>query len=162
MAPDINPSLPVVGQPNSSEEVKIPTALSQLVAAVNDVDSAQIKDGSRPPTSRRSRRGRRSRSARPTFLAPLRRSTTRTRWGWSTSPLRRGHSPTGATSDGTTLGTMPAGYRPGSTQYFPLQPAHGDLFGGLTLSIIAAGVVALVQNQGGGPNQTYSPFVHWE
>lgn len=44
MSPDINPSLPIVGQPDSSEEPKIVTALSQLIAAVNDVDSAQIQD----------------------------------------------------------------------------------------------------------------------
>lgn len=44
MAPDINPSIPIVGQPNSSEEPKVVTALTQLVAAVNDVDSAQIQD----------------------------------------------------------------------------------------------------------------------
>jgi hypothetical protein len=43
--PDISPSIPVVGQPNSTEEPKIVTALTQLVAAVNDVDSAQITDG---------------------------------------------------------------------------------------------------------------------
>jgi hypothetical protein len=43
--PDINPSIPVVGQPDATEEPKIVTALTQLVAAVNDVDSAQITDG---------------------------------------------------------------------------------------------------------------------
>jgi hypothetical protein len=40
MAPDINPSIPIAGQPNSSEEPKIVTALTQLVAAVNNVDWA--------------------------------------------------------------------------------------------------------------------------
>jgi hypothetical protein len=43
--PDINPSIPVIGQPDSTEEPKVVTALTQLVAAVNDVDSAQITDG---------------------------------------------------------------------------------------------------------------------
>jgi len=43
--PDISPSIPVVGQSNATEEPKIVTALTQLVAAVNDVDSAQITDG---------------------------------------------------------------------------------------------------------------------
>lgn len=42
MSPDISPSIPVVGQPNSTEEPKLVTALTQLVAAVNDVDSAQL------------------------------------------------------------------------------------------------------------------------
>jgi hypothetical protein len=41
----INPSIPVVGQPNSSEEPKIVTALTQLVGAVNNIDSSQIVDG---------------------------------------------------------------------------------------------------------------------
>lgn len=43
--PKINPSLPVVGQPDSTEEPKIVTALSQLVSAVDNVDSDQIADG---------------------------------------------------------------------------------------------------------------------
>jgi hypothetical protein len=43
--PDINPSIPVVGQPDATEEPKIVTALTQIVAALNDVDSAQITDG---------------------------------------------------------------------------------------------------------------------
>jgi hypothetical protein len=42
---DINPSLPVVGQPDSTEEPKIVTALTQLIAAVNNVDTDQITDG---------------------------------------------------------------------------------------------------------------------
>lgn len=45
MSPQINPSIPIAGQPNLSEEPKIVTALSQLVAAVNNVDAAQIVDG---------------------------------------------------------------------------------------------------------------------
>lgn len=43
--PDINPSIPVVGQPNSTEEPKVVTALTQLIAAVNNVDTDQIADG---------------------------------------------------------------------------------------------------------------------
>lgn len=45
MCPDINPSIPIVGQPNSSEEPKVVNALTQLVGAVNNVDSDQIADG---------------------------------------------------------------------------------------------------------------------
>jgi hypothetical protein len=41
----VNPSLPVVGQPDATEEPKIVTALSQIVGAVNNVDSSQITDG---------------------------------------------------------------------------------------------------------------------
>lgn len=44
--PDINPALPIIGQPDATEDPKVVTALTQLVAAVNDVDSAQIADGS--------------------------------------------------------------------------------------------------------------------
>ncbi len=43
--PDINPSLPQVGQPDSTEEPKVVTALTQLIAAVNNVDTDQIEDG---------------------------------------------------------------------------------------------------------------------
>jgi hypothetical protein len=43
--PDIAPSLPVVGQPDATEAPKIVTALSQLIAAVNNVDTDQIADG---------------------------------------------------------------------------------------------------------------------
>jgi microcystin-dependent protein len=43
--PDINPSIPIIGQPDATEEPKVVTALSQLIAAVNDVDSDQIQDG---------------------------------------------------------------------------------------------------------------------
>lgn len=42
--PDINPSIPVVGQPDSTEEPKIVTALQSIVAAVNDIDAANITD----------------------------------------------------------------------------------------------------------------------
>jgi hypothetical protein len=42
---DINPSIPVVGQPDATEEPKIVTAFGQIVAAVNDIDSANITDG---------------------------------------------------------------------------------------------------------------------
>jgi hypothetical protein len=41
--PDVSPALPVAGQPNATEEPKIITALGQLVAAVNDVDSDQLQ-----------------------------------------------------------------------------------------------------------------------
>jgi hypothetical protein len=41
----INPSLPIVNQPNSTEEPKIPVALGQIVGAVNNIDSSQIVDG---------------------------------------------------------------------------------------------------------------------
>lgn len=47
--PQINPGLPIVGQPDSTEEPKVVTALSQLIAAVNGVDSAQIADGAIQP-----------------------------------------------------------------------------------------------------------------
>lgn len=40
--PDINPSIPVAGQPNSTEEPKIVTALTQLVGAVNNLDTANL------------------------------------------------------------------------------------------------------------------------
>jgi hypothetical protein len=44
--PVINPTLPIVGQPNATEEPKIVTALSQLVATINAIDSSNIADGS--------------------------------------------------------------------------------------------------------------------
>jgi hypothetical protein len=40
--PDINPSIPIPGQPNASEEPKIPTALSQIVATLNNLDDDNI------------------------------------------------------------------------------------------------------------------------
>ncbi|MCW3048022.1 MAG: hypothetical protein JWO74_2306 [Solirubrobacterales bacterium] len=43
----INPSLPIVGAPDSTEEAKIPTCLSQILALVNGgLDSTNIADGS--------------------------------------------------------------------------------------------------------------------
>lgn len=46
----INPSLPIVNQPDSSEEPKIPTALSQILAQLNGgLDSTNIADGSIQP-----------------------------------------------------------------------------------------------------------------
>jgi hypothetical protein len=49
VSPAINPSLPIPGQPNATEEPKIVTALSQIVAAVNAVDSSNIVDGTIAP-----------------------------------------------------------------------------------------------------------------
>lgn len=39
---DIAPPTPTVGQPNSTEEPKIVTAINQLVGAVNDVEATQL------------------------------------------------------------------------------------------------------------------------
>jgi hypothetical protein len=39
---DINPSLPIIGQPVSTEDPKIVTALSQLVSTINNLDTANL------------------------------------------------------------------------------------------------------------------------
>lgn len=40
--PDISPSIPIVGQPNSSEEPKIVTALGSIVATINNLDKDNL------------------------------------------------------------------------------------------------------------------------
>lgn len=43
--PDINPSIPIIGQPDSTEEPKVVTALTQLVAEVNErVEESELSD----------------------------------------------------------------------------------------------------------------------
>jgi hypothetical protein len=42
MCPDINPSLPAVGQPNSSEDPKILTALTTIIGTINNLDTANL------------------------------------------------------------------------------------------------------------------------
>ena len=43
--PDINPSIPVVGQPDSTEEPKIVTALQSIVSTINALDTDNIVAG---------------------------------------------------------------------------------------------------------------------
>lgn len=137
MAPDINPSIPVVGQPNSSEEPKIVTALTQLVAAVNNVDTAQLAD------------------------AAVTAVKIEAQQAWQTIALGSGgtlayykdslgmvhlrgdqFSLSGPLSNGAVFATLPAGYRPGVEQWFTLKITN-SASNNYPLSITAGGAITL-------------------
>jgi hypothetical protein len=152
--PDINPSLPVVGQPDSTEEPKVVTALSQLIAAVNDVDSAQILDATI---------GTADLANNAVTAAKI-----EAQQAWQTIALGGGptYSPTtlayfkdslgmvhlrgdvittsvAGASAGATLCTLPAGYRPVTSQRFTFIHLNGTTYLGSAITISTAGVVTL-------------------
>jgi hypothetical protein len=135
----INPSLPIAGQPNSSEEPKIPTALSQLVATINNLDTANLADRAVTAVKIEAQQAWQSLGTPTGFSSGT--------LYYSKDSLGRVHLRgdllTVAASNipaNTTLATLPAGYRPVSTQYFPIT----SVTNGPTSQcyITAAGVIA--------------------
>lgn len=60
-------------------------------------------------------------------------------------------STTGAVGDGTAIGTLPAGYRPGTTQYFAAAGSRAVM-----LSVSAGGVITVVQGLAGAGATTFA------
>ena len=130
--PDINPSLPIIGQPNSTEEPKVVTALSQLIAAVNDVDSAQILDLAVSTADIANNAVTAAKIEAQQAWQTVALSGFTGNLSYYKDSLGQVHlrgdvftSPGGGITSGTTLATLPAGYRPASTQQFNLPAVQG-------------------------------------
>jgi hypothetical protein len=112
---DVNPTLPSVGDNNSVADPEIRTALSDLVTAANTIETEQFADG----------------AVTAAKFAPVAWQTLTLGGGatWS-APLRYRKDALGVVrfradvfqitaniTTGTTIGTMPSGYRPSAKVY---------------------------------------------
>lgn len=145
---DINPSLPVAGQPNSSEEPKIITALSQIIATINNLDTANLADGAVTAAKI---------EAQQAWQSVLFSIGTYRCFKDSVGIVRfRGDAlVTGALSAGSAIGTLAPGYRPGVTMVCLLVRGDSSAFPPVRVQITTAGVVAVLDALGGSP-ATYS------
>jgi hypothetical protein len=134
---DINPSLPIVGQPNSSEEPKVTTALSQVIATINALDTANLADGAVTAAKIEAQQ-----AWQTTALAGLSGSLRYYKDSLGIVRVRGdGFSAAAIVTAGTTLLTLPAGYRPGVTHPFTVFRTDNPNQIQLQASISTAGVV---------------------
>jgi hypothetical protein len=153
--PDINPSMPIIGQPNATEEAKVLTALTQLVAAVNDVDSAQILDATIVTADLANNAVTAAKIEAQQAWQTLAISGT----GISGNLMYfkdslgivhlRGDAFTASVTipDGTAVGTLPTGYRPGTLQTFVGVARNASVSPSTTgvLTISTGGVLTFTQ-----------------
>jgi hypothetical protein len=124
--PQINPSIPILLQPDSTEEPKVQTALTQLVATINALDATNLVANAVTA----------AKMDLTTLPAAQQAWQTVALGGggtWTPASLYYfkdslgmvhlrgdGSSFTGTVGVGATLATLPAGYRPVSNQTFAL------------------------------------------
>lgn len=128
--PIINPSLPTTGQPNSSEEPKIVTALSQLVGAVNNVDGTQLLDGAVTASKL---------AAQPVWTSLAMSglgSLSYYKDGFGCVAIEAASIVVGGANipANTVLATLPAGFRPRQPVVFPLYHLNTDTVTTWTIS----------------------------
>jgi hypothetical protein len=142
----INPSIPIVGQPDATEDPKIATALTQIVGAVDNVDTTQIVDGTILPADIAAQQAWQTVAFAAGFPGNL------SYFKDSLGIVRlRGEVITSNASPGagTTLATLPAGYRPGNTQRFALLVANGVIVVEVaTTGIIQSPISAIASGNG--------------